>query len=120
MTNLDASRMMAATTTTSTTISRAGRRKHAVPEGPVVFPQDVVERIERVARYHNASKHNYHSVREARPALDWANHPSPYCEFLDKGLPVLKLPHDLLDASAPALALLADGVGAVGKGVEHP
>src|SRR6478735_9064294 len=111
---LDASRMMAATT------SMTARRKHAVPEGPVVFPQDVVERIARVAGYHRDSKHTYQSVRQPRPAMEGGDHQSPYREFTDPSLPPVKLPRDILDASTPALALLADGVGAVADAIEHP
>src|SRR4051794_32584140 len=105
--------------TTTQTTSMSTKRRQQVPEGPVVFPRDVVERVDRVTDYHNASKHTYQSVREKRMNLDWANHPSAYRTFVDD-LPSVPLPRDLLDASTPTLALLADGVGAAGAGVVHP
>ena len=55
-------------------------------------------------RYHELTKHSYHSVRRRAYALDWANQPSPYKRYLElerQSLPQA-VPADLL----PTLKLL--------------
>ena len=82
------------------------------------LPHDILERIERVLEYHRSTKLTPQSVRTNPTVLDAATKPSPYRCF-DESASV-PLPTNLLDASAPALALLSDGVGALPENQLHP
>jgi SagB-type dehydrogenase family enzyme len=75
-----------------------------------LLPHDIVERIGRVQDFHTATRYTHESL-SARPPADAANRPSPYRLFTDA--PKVALPTVLLDATAPALAVLADGRDAV-------
>ena len=74
---------------------------------PVTLPRDILERVERVHEYHQASKHTYESVRAELEVLDAANRPSPYRVFADH--PKTPLPTTILDIPAPALGVLRGG-----------
>lgn len=92
--------------------SQSSSRRVAPPE-PVALSREILERIDRVHDYHNASKHTYAQVQAAQQtfALDWDNKPNPYRVFADR--PRTALPTTVIDASVPTLDLLADGVGAL-------
>jgi SagB-type dehydrogenase family enzyme len=63
----------------------------------------------RVAlRYHDRTKHSYESVRAAARALDWANYPYPFKEYL--GIEAEPLPED-----SDVAWLLRVGAGVVRK-----
>lgn len=71
------------------------------------LPRQILERIDRVLEYHRATARTEASLR-ASGATDAANQPSPYRVFPE----ALKipLPTKLLDAAAPAIGVLTDGV----------
>jgi len=79
----------------------------------VALSREILERIERVRDYHQASKHTYDQVQAAQQgwALDWDNKPSPYRTFPE--FPKTALPTTIIDASVPTLDLLTDGLGAL-------
>jgi SagB-type dehydrogenase family enzyme len=91
--------------------SQSSQRRVA-PE-PVALSREILERIERVHDYHQASKHTYAQVQAAQQnaSLDWDNKPNPYRTFAE--FPKTALPTTILDASVPTLDLLTDGVGAL-------
>src|SRR5204862_493690 len=92
--------------------SQSSQRRIPPPE-PVSLSREILERIERVREYHQASKHTYEQVQAAQQTalLDWDNKPSAYRTF--PGHPRTLLPTTIVDASVPALQLLADGLGAI-------
>lgn len=59
--------------------------------------------------YHEATKHNVESLRQARHALDWANMPDPFRYY--EGVPVLDLPADPPAPEIPALDVLRGSSG---------
>ncbi|HWE03340.1 MAG TPA: SagB/ThcOx family dehydrogenase [Tepidisphaeraceae bacterium] len=82
------------------------------------LPRDILERVERVLEYHRSTKLTPHSVRANPTVLDAATKPAPHRCFAD--LAAIPLPTKLLDASAPAIALLSDGVGALAESQLRP
>jgi SagB-type dehydrogenase family enzyme len=82
------------------------------------LPRDILERIERVLEYHRSTRLTPQSVRSHPTVLDAATKPTPYRCFDDLGF--VPLPTNLLDASAPAIAILRDGVGASAEIQLHP
>lgn len=80
-------------------------------ELPELLPRAILDRVQRILDYHEVSKHSYDSVRNDKRELDLANHPSPFRTF-DRH-PKVPLPPTVHDLPAPALSLLADGLGAV-------
>jgi SagB-type dehydrogenase family enzyme len=83
----------------------------AVENEPVTLPHDIVERVERVLGYHQATKHTYDSVRQITPKTNLSDQPSPYRVF--PGLPKVSLPTGLLDLPIASLALMREGVSAL-------
>ena len=85
--------------------------RRVAPE-PAALSREILERIDRVHDYHQASKHTYAQVQAAQQnwALDWDNKPSPYRTFAD--FPRTPLPTTIIDASVPTLDLLTVGGGA--------
>ena len=55
-------------------------------------------------RYHNATKHSWHSVHTSNHRLDWNNQPSPFKVY--PGLEGQRLPTDLVSSEMPALSAL--------------
>ena len=74
------------------------------------LPREIIERVERVAEFHRATKHTYRGVHDAKPP-DPAQQTSPYRVFDDR----LKvpLPTTLLDAPEPTLSLMTGGLDAL-------
>ena len=99
-------------------IRRSRRKSAAETRTPATVPQDILERIERVQEYHRASKHTYQSVRTNPHKPDWPNQPDPFRLFPDH--PKVDLPTDRLEADAPALAVLYEGLGALPPERLHP
>ena len=97
---------------------RSRRKANAETKTPAAMPREILDRIDRVAEYHRASKHTYHSVRTNPHKPDLANQPSPFRVFPD--CPKVDLPTDRLQADAPALAVLADGLGGLPPERLHP
>src|SRR5207237_6331765 len=64
--------------------SQSSQRRIPPPE-PVSLSREILERIERVREYHQASKHTYEQVQTAQQTalLDWDNKPSAYRTFAD-------------------------------------
>lgn len=93
---------------------RSQARRPVAPEAAVHLSREILDRIERVFDYHQASKHTYDAV-QAQAAkqgpIDWSTQPSPYRSF--DNFPKIPLPSSILDAPVPTLQLLADGLGAV-------
>jgi SagB-type dehydrogenase family enzyme len=93
---------------------RSQTRRPVAPEAAVHLSREILDRIERVADYHQSSKHTYDAVRaEAakQGPIDWTTQPSPYRTF--DAFPKVPLPSSILDAPVPTLQLLADGTGAL-------
>src|SRR4051812_4889725 len=92
--------------------SQSSQRRVPPPE-PVSLSREILDRIDRVREYHQASKHTYEQVQAAQQTaqLDWDNKPNAYRTFADQ--PRTLLPTTIVDASVPALQLLADGLGAI-------
>lgn len=74
------------------------------------FPRDILERIERVLEFHRSTGLTPQSLRANPTTLNAATKPSVYRCFDD--LPIVALPTDFVPASAPAISLLRDGIGA--------
>ena len=55
-------------------------------------------------RYHQQTKHSYHSVRFGSHTLDWSTRPEPFKVYSD--LQRIRLPDQLRDSELPALASL--------------
>ena len=55
-------------------------------------------------RYHQQTKHSYHSVRFGSHSLDWANRPEPFKVYSD--VDHVPLPDQWQDSEFPALASL--------------
>lgn len=99
--------------------ARHSRRKaSAETKTPAALPREILDRIDRVRDYHWASKHTYQSVRGNPHKPDPVNQPSPFRLFPDH--PKVDLPTDRLDADAPALAVLAEGLGGFAPELLHP
>src|SRR6266446_6457690 len=77
----------------------------------VTLPRDILDRVERVLDYHQATKHSYDSVRRLTPRSQLSDQPSPYRTY--PGLPKVALPTGLLDISVASLALMREGVSAL-------
>ncbi len=58
--------------------------------------------IEAAWRYHNGTKHSYHSVHNISHSLDWSNEPTPFKIY--PHLEGEKLPADLPSSGVPALS----------------
>jgi SagB-type dehydrogenase family enzyme len=84
-----------------------------VPEPALNLSREILDRVERVHDYHDASKHTYDAVQAAlaNTSFDFAARPNPYRVF--NGFPKVALPTSILDVAVPAIQLLADGLGAV-------
>ncbi len=100
--------------------TRRRRRKAAAAETstPSAVPREIVERIDRVREYHNASKHTYRSVRLNPHKVEWPSQPSPFRVFSDH--PKISLPVEHLPADESALSILSDGVGGLPAENLHP
>jgi SagB-type dehydrogenase family enzyme len=83
----------------------------SVENEAVTLPHDILERVEQVLAYHQATKHTYESVRALSPRTTLSDQPAPYRTF--PGLPKVSLPTGLLDLSVASLSLMRDGVGAL-------
>ena len=55
-------------------------------------------------RYHQQTKHSYHSIRFGTHTLDWANRPVPFKVY--PGVDRIPLPHQWQESEIPALAAL--------------
>ncbi len=55
-------------------------------------------------RYHQQTKHSYHSIRFGSHTLDWANRPVPFKVY--SGVDRIPLPHQWEESELPALAAL--------------
>lgn len=55
-------------------------------------------------RYHQQTKHSYHSIRFGSHTLDWANRPEPFKAYSDRKR--IPLPDQWEDSELPALAAL--------------
>lgn len=97
---------------------RSRRKAAAETRTPAVMPREIADRIERVQEYHRASKHTYQSVRTNPHKPDLAHQPSPFRVFPDH--PKVDLPTDRLQADAPALSVLADGLSGLPAELMHP
>ena len=94
-------------------------RKHADETGVAAeMPREILDRIERVREYHNASKHTYASVRTSPHKLDWPNQPGAFRVFADH--PKIELPRDLIPATAAALSVLSEGLSGLPDAEKHP
>ncbi len=71
------------------------------------LPRQILERNDRVLEYHRATVRTEASLRADSPA-DEANRPNPYRLFPEA--PKIPLPTKLLDAAAPAIGVLNDGI----------
>src|SRR5215469_7150786 len=83
----------------------------SVENEAIALPHDILERVEQVLMYHNATKHTYESVRALSPRTNLSDQPSPYRTF--PALPKLSLPTGLLDLPVASLTLMREGVGAL-------
>jgi SagB-type dehydrogenase family enzyme len=82
-----------------------------------LIPQEILDRVERIFQYHQASKYTYAVVKAARPP-DPATQPDPYRVFADS--PKVALPSKLLDAPVFTLSLLGRGLEAVPESQLRP
>jgi SagB-type dehydrogenase family enzyme len=98
---------------------RLRRRRKAAREAAdaaaASVPREIFDRIERIADYHNSTKHTYASVRANQQKLDWSSQPKPFRVFADH--PKVDLPKELIAAEAQALRVLSDGLH---QGALHP
>ncbi len=73
--------------------------------------REILERVERVFEFHEATGLADDAARGVSPPLDEANRPNSYRVFADR--PLIPLPTHLLDAPVPTIALLSDGLTAL-------
>jgi SagB-type dehydrogenase family enzyme len=85
---------------------------------PLELPASVVERVNRVHAFHDATKLSAQAVSDATGRLDPDSRPSPYRTFPD--LPRTSLPTSLLDIPASTLSLLASGADPMREDVPQP
>ena len=64
---------------------------------------------EAVWRYHNGTKHTWHSVHNSNHRLDWDNYPAPFKIYPE--LAGQRLPTDLAASDMPALSALSAAAG---------
>lgn len=82
------------------------------------IPRDVMERVERIFEYHQATKHTYESVRTIVPRAELSGQPAVVRQFPD--LPKIPLPTGLLDLSVASMALMRDGINALPESHVQP
>ncbi len=82
------------------------------------LPREILERIDRVAEYHRATKHTHESIRLEPDGPHWSEKPNPFRIFED--YPKIPLPTVVLDAPVPTLALLSEGLSALPPERLHP
>ncbi len=81
------------------------------------MPEDSNNRnIDAAWRYHDATKHSWHSVHTSNHRLDWNNQPSPFKIYPQ--LEGQRLPTDLVSSDLPALAALTAPDGTQDKSVD--
>jgi SagB-type dehydrogenase family enzyme len=97
---------------------RRRRKRAGETRTPAEMPREIVERVERIREYHASTLHTYESVRLNPNKLDWSTRPSPFREFPDH--PKVDLPSDLIDADAPALTVLSQGLSGLPDDATHP
>ncbi|PYX65894.1 MAG: hypothetical protein DMG74_06355 [Acidobacteria bacterium] len=71
--------------------------------------------VDAAWKYHNGTKHSYHSIRAHPHFLDWDNKPLPFKIY--PTLEVMRLPKDFKQTGVAALAALATSVTPVPVGV---
>ena len=64
--------------------------------------------VDAAWKYHNGTKHSYHSIRAHPHFLDWDNKPLPFKIY--PTLEVMRLPKDFKQTGVAALAALATSV----------
>src|SRR5215211_69186 len=99
-------------------VRRSRRKAAAETKTPAAMPREIRDRIDRVVEYHRGSKHTYQSVRTNPHKPDLSIQPSPFRVFPDH--PKVELPTDRLQAEAPALSVLADGLSGLPQELHHP
>ena len=81
------------------------------------MPEDSNNRnIDAAWRYHDATKHSWHSVHTSNHRLDWSNQPSPFKIYPQ--LDGQRLPTDLVSSDLPALAALTAPDGTQDKSLD--
>jgi len=81
----------------------------------MTLPRDIIDRVDRVIEYHQASKYIDGSYQ---PPTDLGNRPPAFRSFDD--LPKTSLPTTLLDAPVSTLSVLHEGLEAVPPSLQHP
>src|SRR5438034_7715531 len=93
-----------------------------IPKMPIVntitLPQDVLDRVERVLKYHVDTKHTHESVRSRPQRLAPSTQPYEFRVF--EMLPRRPLPTNLLDLPVGTLALMEHGLGALPESQVSP
>jgi SagB-type dehydrogenase family enzyme len=84
----------------------------------VTLPRDILDRVERVLDYHNATKHTYDSIRQLTPRTHLKDQPTLLRTY--PGLPKVALPTSLLDLPVASLALMREGVNALPESHVQP
>ena len=77
----------------------------------MILPRDILDRVERVIEYHQASKLADGSLRDGVRPPDLPNQPSPYRLFDDR--PKVAMPTSLLDVPVETLSVLHGGIQAL-------
>ena len=83
----------------------------------MTLPRDILERVQRVADFHQSCKLTEQSAAAAKPP-DWAQRPSTFRPFDE--FPKVPLPTTLLDAFVDTLALMHGGLEVLPDSQQNP